>query len=92
MLRKKVFYFFWKKTTAKGIVASVVVGIVSSLTLILLSPSMYEKLYGFETRVAKAKAIMPLDNPGVISIPLSFLTIVVVSLLTKKKEKKPAAA
>ncbi|MDQ1351652.1 MAG: cation/acetate symporter [Acidobacteriota bacterium] len=74
---------FWKKTTAKGIAYSILVGIVSSLTIILLSPEMYEK-YG----VDPATAPIPLSNPGIISIPLSFLTLIVVSLVTKKKEKE----
>ncbi|HLP61284.1 MAG TPA: cation acetate symporter [Candidatus Deferrimicrobium sp.] len=72
---------FWKKTTAKGIAYSIVVGIVSSLTIILLSPEMFEK-YG----VDPATAPIPLSNPGIISIPLGFLTLIVVSLITKKKE------
>jgi cation/acetate symporter len=74
---------FWKKTTAKGIAYSILVGIVSSLTIILLSPEMFEK-YG----VDPATAPIPLSNPGIISIPLSFLTLIVVSLLTKKKENE----
>jgi cation/acetate symporter len=32
-------------------------------------------------------APIPFNNPGIISIPLSFLTIVVVSLLTQKRDK-----
>ena len=31
---------FWKKTTAKGIVASIIVGIVAAVGIILLSPDM----------------------------------------------------
>jgi cation/acetate symporter len=75
---------FWSKTTAKGIASSIVVGIVSAITIILLSPTMFER-YG----LPKESAIMPFDNPGIISIPLSFITIVVVSLLTQKKNTQP---
>jgi cation/acetate symporter len=71
---------FWKKTTAKGIAASILVGIVSSLTIILLSPSMYDR-YG----MGAANAPISLDNPGIISIPLSFVVLVAVSLLTQPK-------
>jgi cation/acetate symporter len=70
---------FWKGTTAKGIAASIVVGIVASLTLIAFSPELYT-LYGMNP----LDAPIPLNNPGIISIPLSFITLVVVSLLTKK--------
>lgn len=71
---------FWKKTTAQGIIASIFVGIVVSLAIILFSPSTYLDLYK-----TTAQAPIPLDNPGIIAIPLSFITLVVVSLLTQKK-------
>jgi cation/acetate symporter len=71
---------FWDKTTSKGIAASIVTGILSSVIIILLSPSMFER-YG----LAKEAAIFPFDNPGIISIPLSFLVVIVVSLMTQKK-------
>ena len=74
-----LFLLFWKKTTAKGIAYSIVVGIVSSISIIMFSPTMYEK-YGL---IAK-NAPIPLDNPGIISIPLSVITLIVVSLMTQK--------
>jgi len=77
---------FWKKTTAKGIAGSILVGMVSALTLIMLSPSMFER-YG----LGRAAAPIPLDNPGIISIPLSFLTLVVISLMTQKKNETAEA-
>ncbi len=70
---------FWKKTTAKGIASSILVGIIAALTIILLSPSMFIR-YGLEA----SSAPFGLNNPGIISIPLSFITLIVVSLLTKK--------
>jgi cation/acetate symporter len=73
---------FWKKTTSKGIAASIVVGIISALGIILLSPSTYADLYGLPA----AQAPIPLDNPGIVSIPLSFITLVVVSLFTQKEK------
>jgi len=73
---------FWKKTTAKGITYSILVGICSALFIILLSPDLYE-VYGLDP----ATAPIPLGNPGIISIPLSFLTLIVVSLMTQKKKQ-----
>ncbi len=72
---------FWKRTTSQGVSASIIVGIVSSLGLILLSPDMYVR-YG----LTPADAPIALNNPGIISIPLSFIALVVVSLLTKRVE------
>lgn len=74
-----LFLLFWKKTTAKGIAWSIIAGIVSSIGIIMFSPTMYDK-YGLIPKSAP----IPLDNPGIISIPLAVLTLVIVSLLTQK--------
>lgn len=76
-----LFLLFWKKTTAKGIAWSIIVGIVSSIGIILFSPSMYEK-YGLIPK----NAPIPIDNPGIISIPLAVITLITVSLLTQKNK------
>lgn len=70
---------FWKKTTSRGISWAILVGMISSLLIILLSPTMYE-IYGLKA----SDAIIPLQNPGIISIPLGFITLIMVSLVTKK--------
>lgn len=78
-----VMLLFWKKTTAKGIASSIVVGMVAALGIILLSPEMYKELYGLRPE----SALLGLDNPAIISMPLSFITLVVVSLLTQDRKK-----
>jgi cation/acetate symporter len=85
-----IMLLFWKKTSSVGIAASVTVGIVSSLALIAVSPEMYGR-YGLDPD----KALVPFNNPGIFSMPLSFLTLVVVSLMTQKsvqRQPEPAAA
>jgi cation/acetate symporter len=77
---------FWKKTTAKGIASSIFVGMTSALAIILLSPSMYER-YGLDP----SSAMMSLNNPAIISVPLGFITLIVVSLLTQKDNNKLVA-
>jgi len=81
-----VMMLFWKRTTAKGVAASIIVGVLSSVGLILFSPDMYER-YGWD----KASAPFALNNPGVVSIPLSFLALVIVSLLTSRRRALTAA-
>lgn len=78
-----LFLLFWKKTSAKGIASSIVVGIVSSLAIILTSPTMWDR-YGLDA----ANAIHKLENPALISFPLAVLTIYVVSILYPKKSVK----
>ncbi len=72
-----IMILFWKRTTSQGIAASIIVGIVSSLGIILLSPSMYDK-YGY----LASDAPWALNNPGIVSIPLAFIALIVVSLMT----------
>jgi cation/acetate symporter len=74
-----IMMLFWKRTTSKGMVASIVVGIVVSVGIILFSPTAWE-LYG----KTAADAPIPFKNPGIFSIPLSFIAIYVVSKLTKR--------
>ncbi len=78
-----LFLLFWKKTSSKGIASSIVVGIVSSLAIILTSPTMWDR-YGLDP----ANSIHQLENPALISFPLAVLTIYVVSLLYPKNNGK----
>ena len=73
-----IMMLFWKRTTSTGMVASIIVGIVVSVGIIVFSPTAWE-LYGLNP----ADAPIPLKNPGIISIPLSFLAIYLVSKMTK---------
>lgn len=74
-----VMLLFWARTTKQGIIASVIVGMVSSLAWILLSADTFAKVYGLPA----ADAPTPFSQPGLVTIPLGFATLVVVSLLTK---------
>ncbi len=70
----------WKKLTTNGAVASMVTGTVSSVLLITLSPTVWKELLHFD------QAIVPLKNPGVITVPLSFLVAIIVSLAKPEPE------
>lgn len=71
-----VMSMLWRRFTTKGAVASMVVGTLSSLLLIYLSPTIQV------TILKHATAPFPLKNPGLVSIPLAFIVGIVVSLLT----------
>ena len=75
-----IMVLFWKRTTSKGVIASIAVGLVAALGLILLSPDTFSQVY----QLPSSDAPMPFSQPAIISVPLSFITLVVVSLLTKK--------
>ncbi|MDQ3335791.1 MAG: sodium/solute symporter [Myxococcota bacterium] len=70
----------WKRFTTRGAVASMITGTASTLILILLSPTVWKDLLG------NPEAILSLKNPGVITVPLSFLVGIVVSLSSREPE------
>ena len=74
-----IMILFWPRVTKQGIVAAVVVGMLSSMAWILLSSEAYSRVYGLDA----AQAVVPFSQPGIITIPLGFLTLVAVSLITK---------
>ena len=65
----------WRRLTTRGAVASMVVGTITTLVMIGLSPTMMGK-----------DAIVPLKNPGIITVPLAFLVAIVVSLAKREPE------
>jgi cation/acetate symporter len=83
-----VMLLFWKGTTRQGIIASVLVGMTSSLLWVLLSGDTYQKVYGLSAEDAWA----PLSQPGIVTIPLAFITLIVVSLLTKRSSEVPSGS
>ncbi|HEX7122589.1 MAG TPA: sodium/solute symporter [Gemmatimonadaceae bacterium] len=74
-----VLSIFWRRCTTAGVVSSMVLGTVSTLVLIYLSPTIQLDLLGHE------RAWFPLRNPALVTIPLSFLTAVVVSLASEDR-------
>ena len=75
-----VLSIFWRPFTTRGAQASMIVGTVSALLLIFLSPTIQVSVLG------RAEAPFPLKNPGLVTIPLAFLVGIVVSLLAPERE------
>ena len=74
-----IMLLFWKGTTKQGIVAAILVGMLSSLGWILLSGDTYQDVYGLKA----SDALVPFSQPGIVTIPLGFLTLIAVSLVTR---------
>lgn len=82
-----VMLLFWKRTTKQGITAAVIVGMLASLAWILASGDTYRDIYGLDP----STAIVPFSQPGIVTIPLGFVVLVVVSLLTPSGRSQQAA-
>ncbi|MGE0607749.1 MAG: cation acetate symporter [Pirellulales bacterium] len=81
---------FWRKTTSQGVTAAILVGMISSLGWILASAETFEKVYKFPAAEAARLAWVPFNQPGLVTIPLGFLTLIVVSLMTQSTRTTPA--
>lgn len=75
-----VMLLFWKGTTKYGIAAGIFVGMISSLSWILLSGDTFKDVYGLPAE----NAIVPFSQPAIVTIPLGFITLIIVSLMTAK--------
>lgn len=76
-----VMLLFWNRTTRQGVIAAVLVGMISSLAWILASSDTYSAVYGLPAE----RALVPFSQPGIVTIPLGFLTLIAVSLMTSNK-------
>jgi cation/acetate symporter len=70
-----VLSIFWKRLTTAGAQASMILGTISTLVLIYLSPTIQLDI------LKNTDAWFPLRNPGIVTIPLSFIVAIGVSLL-----------
>ncbi len=82
-----VMLLFWRRTTRQGITAAIVVGMLSSLGWILMSAQAYQDVYGWNP----GDALVPFSQPAIVTIPLGFLVLVAVSLMTQRREAAPEA-
>lgn len=76
-----VMLLFWPGTTKQGITAAILVGMSTSLAWILLSAQAFVDVYGLPPE----RALVPFSQPGLVTIPLGFVVLVAVSLLTRPK-------
>lgn len=82
-----VMLLFWKGTTKQGIIAAVWVGMISSLGWILLSADTFASVYGYPGH----PGYVPFSQPGIVTIPLGFVTLVIFSLMSKSQDSAAKA-
>ncbi|MFD5037686.1 cation acetate symporter [Streptomyces sp. NPDC058378] len=81
-----LYSLFWKRFTTQGALWSIYGGLASSVLLVLFSPVVSGKASSMFPDVDFAW--FPLENPGLISIPLGFLLGWVGSVLSKEEPDK----
>src|SRR5438477_80382 len=83
-----VFSLFWKRFTTEGAVWGLASGLIASLVLIVVSPSIMGVDAPTVAKAARhliqAQPLFPLENPGIISIPLGFIGAIAGTLLSRE--------
>jgi cation/acetate symporter len=87
-----IMLLFWRGTTKQGITWAISVGLVTSLAWVLGSTQALQNVYGYTAADAAAHALVPFSQPAIVTIPLGFITLVVVSLLTRRTGTAAAIA
>lgn len=79
-----VLCIFWCRFNTAGAVAGLSVGLLAAIGLILASPTVMgidpAEVTGTARHLIQAKAWFPLENPGILSVPLGFLAAILGTL------------
>jgi len=83
-----VLSIFWKRFNTVGAVSGLAVGLLASIGLILISPSLMAidppTVVGTARHIFQRAAIFPLENPGILSIPLGFVGAILGTLVSSE--------
>jgi len=88
-----VYNMFWKRFNTRGAVWSIYGGLIASVGLVIFSPIMSGK--GLDPVTGKNLSLLPtsidiswfpLENPGIVSIPLGFLLGYIGSVTSREPD------
>ncbi|SDX17945.1 cation/acetate symporter [Marininema mesophilum] len=80
-----LFTVLWRRFNTTGAIASMLVGLFSSLILVAISPNVWSPEAG--KAILVGNPLISLTNPGIISIPLGFLAAYLGTILSKSKDE-----
>jgi len=85
-----VLSIFWRRFNTTGAVTGLTVGLLASLFLIIVSPSFMAidppTVSASARHLIQAQAWFPLENPGIVSVPIGFIAAIIATLVTKEPE------
>ena len=71
----------WKNLTTKGAYYGGMIGLFTTIALVILGPTIWVEVFGFK------KAIFPYKYPAIFTVSISFLAIFVISIMDKTTKK-----
>ncbi|GAA0589076.1 cation acetate symporter [Caenispirillum bisanense] len=76
----------WRGTTTRGALIGGFIGLVTALALVILGPTIWVKILGFQT------AIFPYEHPAIFSIPTAFIAIWFFSITDRSQRAEEEKA
>ncbi|WP_342514958.1 cation acetate symporter [Sporosarcina sp. FSL K6-1522] len=80
-----LFTIYWKRFNTTGAIASMFTGLIVSIVLVVISPSVMDPSGG---AFIMAEPIFPLANPAIVSIPAGFIAAIIGTLLSSKGKEE----
>ena len=77
----------WRRFNTTGAVVGVLVGVISSIALVVISPTVWP---GPDSE-GGALSWYSLANPGIISIPLGFIGCFLGTMLARERRPRPSS-
>jgi len=78
-----IYTIYWKRFNTTGAVWAMLVGLISAIGLVLMSPNVFSPEVG--KAIFVGNPIFPYTTPGIVSIPLGFLAGYLGTILSSQK-------
>ncbi len=77
-----IYTIYWKRFNTNGAIWAMVVGLVTSIGLVVIGPNVFNPEVG--KAIFVGEPLYPFSTPGIISIPLGFIAGIIGTLVSSK--------
>lgn len=84
-----LYTIYWKRFNTTGAITSMLTGLITSLVLVSISPSVLNPEPG--KTLLTGDPIFPFGNPAIVSVPLGFIAGYIGTILSSEKDEKKYA-
>lgn len=87
-----VLSLFWRRFNTAGVLSGLAGGLLCTIGLILLGPTVMgvdaANVAGASHHLIQMRALFPLENPGLLSVPFGFCAAIAGALLSREKSSE----
>ena len=81
-----IFTIYWKRFNTAGAVTGMIVGLLTALVLVFVSPNVFDPVAG--KAILTGVPLIKLTNPAIISVPVGFLAAFLGTIISGRKESQ----